>query len=87
MYSRDTLTLEEIYEALRSKETMKQLVNGSEAKIEGRVVRGRSQEKGSRNSDIGRSKFKIRNKSCKKNGHVIDDCYKLWLQIRKESNQ
>ena len=29
LYSRDTLTLEEVYEALRSKEMMKQLVNGS----------------------------------------------------------
>ena len=59
---------------------MKQLINGSEAKIEGLVARGRFQEKGTRNSDIGRSKFKIRNKSCKsckKKGHVIDNCYKL----------
>ena len=35
MYGHETLTLEEVYEALRLKETMKQLVNGFEAKAEG----------------------------------------------------
>ena len=41
LFSRDTLTLEEVYESLRSKETMKQFVNRSEAKAEGLVARGR----------------------------------------------
>ena len=41
---------------------MKQLVNGSEARAEGLVARGRSQEKGFGNSDKGKSKSKIRNK-------------------------
>ena len=54
LYSRDTLTLEEVYEFLRSKETMKQLVNGSEAKAEGLVVRVRFQEKGYENSNRGK---------------------------------
>ena len=65
LHSLETLTLEEVYEALHSKEMMKQLVNGSEAKAEGLVARGRCQEKGSRNSERGRLKSKIRNKSCK----------------------
>ena len=52
---------------------MKQLVNGFEAKAKGLIVRGRFQEKDYGNSDKGRSKSKIRNKSCKKKGHVNDD--------------
>ena len=47
LYIRDTLTFEEDYESLRSKETMKQLINGYKEKAEGLVVRGRFQEKGS----------------------------------------
>ena len=39
LYSRDTLTLEAVSKALRLKETMKQLINGSEAKAEGLVAR------------------------------------------------
>ena len=35
LYSHETLTLDYVYEFLRSKETMKQLVNRSEAKPEG----------------------------------------------------
>ena len=35
------LTLEDVYESLHSKETMKQLVNRSEAKDEGLIARGR----------------------------------------------
>ena len=90
MYGHETLTLEEFYEALCSKETMKQLVNGFEVKAEGLVTRGRSQEKVSRNSEKGRSKFKIRNKSykyCMKKGHVIDDCYKLHNKNKETTNQ
>ena len=35
------LTLEDVYESLGSKETMKQLVNRFEAKDEGLIARGR----------------------------------------------
>ena len=42
LYSRDTLTLDEVSDALLSKEKMKQLVVGSEAQAEGLVVRGRT---------------------------------------------
>ena len=87
LYSRDTLTLEEVYETLRSKETMKQLVNESEVKAEDLVVRGRFWEKGYENSDRGKSKSKTRNKSCKKKGHVIDDGYKLQNKNKATANK
>ena len=90
LFSRDSLTLEEVYESLRSKETMKQFVNGSEAKAEGLVARGRFQEKGSGNSDRGRLKYKTRNKSCKyckKKGHIIDYCYYLQNKNKAVANQ
>ena len=65
LYSHETLTLEEVYEALCSKETMKQLVNGFEEKAEGLIAIGRSQGKGSRKGERGISKSKIRNNSYK----------------------
>ena len=45
LYSRDTLTLNEVYEALFSKEKMKQLIVGPEAHGNSMFVRGRPQEK------------------------------------------
>ena len=78
LYNHETLTLDDVDESLCSKETMKQLVNGFEAKPEGLVARGRFHERGSRKSDKGRSNCKNRNKSCKyckKKEHVIDECY------------
>ena len=90
LYSRDTHTLEEVYESIHTKETMKQLINGSEANVEGLVARGRSQEKSFGNSDKGKSKSKSRNKSCKyckKKGLVIDDCYKLHNKNKAIANQ
>ena len=86
-YIHETLTLEEVNEALCLKETMKQLVNGSEAKTKGLIAKGRSQEKGYGNSEIGKSKSKIRNKYCKKKRHIIDDCYKLQNTNKAATNQ
>ena len=71
LYSRDTLTLEEVYESLHSKETMKQLVNGFEAKAEGLVARERFQERGSGNSDRGKSKSKTRSLAIKRGTLLI----------------
>ena len=45
LYSRDTLTLNEVYEALFSKEKMKQLIIEIEAHGDSMFVRGRPQEK------------------------------------------
>ena len=48
MYSRDTLVLDDVITALDSKEKMKQITNGgSEDKVEGLNVKGRSFERGS----------------------------------------
>ena len=47
LYSRDTLTLNEVYEALFSKEKMKQLIVGLEAQGDSLFVCGKPQEKNS----------------------------------------
>ena len=47
LYSRDTLTLNEVYEALFSNEKMKQLIVGPEARGDSLFVLGRPQEKNS----------------------------------------
>ena len=44
LYSRETLTLDEVYDALFSKEKMKHLVVRPEAQAKGLVVQGRTQE-------------------------------------------
>nr|XP_015638684.1 uncharacterized protein LOC107281003 [Oryza sativa Japonica Group] len=90
LYSRDTLTLKEVYDALHAKEKMKKMVpsEGSNSQAEGLVVRGRQQEKNTNNksrdksSSIyrGRSKSRGRYKSCKyckRDGHDISECWKL----------
>ena len=91
LYSRDTLTLNEVYEALHSKEKMKLMVSGdgpSSSQAEGLSVRGRTNEKGSSNGNRGKSKNGHRSRSqsrgknkycryCKKEGHDISECFKL----------
>ena len=47
LYSRDTLTLNEVYETMFSKEKIKQLIVGPEAHEDSLFVRGRPQEKNS----------------------------------------
>ena len=52
LYSRDTLTLNKVYEALNSKEKMKLMVphdGSSSSQAEGLSVRGRTKEKNSNN--------------------------------------
>ena len=84
LYSRDTLTLKEVYDALHVKEKMKKMVpsEGSNSQAEGLVVRGRQHEKNTNNksrdksssSYRGRSKSRGRYKSCKyykRDGHDI----------------
>nr|CAD41912.2 OSJNBa0033G05.13 [Oryza sativa Japonica Group] len=90
LYSRDTLTLKEVYDALHAKEKMKKMVpsEGSNSQAEGLVVRGSQQEKNTNNksrdksssSYRGRSKSRGRYKSCKyckRDGHDISKCWKL----------
>ena len=59
LYSRDTLTLNEVYEALNSKEKMKLMVphdGSSSSQAEGLSVHGRIKEKNSNNGNRGKSK-------------------------------
>ena len=44
LYSLDILTLEEVFDALFSKEKMKQLLVGSKAQVEGLVIQERTHE-------------------------------------------
>nr|AAT44282.1 putative polyprotein [Oryza sativa Japonica Group] len=90
LYSRDTLTLKEVYDAFHAKEKMKKMVTseGSNSQAEGLVVRGRQQKKNTKNqsrdksssSYRGRTKSRGRYKSCKyckRDGHDISECWKL----------
>ena len=64
LYSRDTLTLNEVCEALFFKEKMKQLIVGPEAQGDGLFVRNRPQEKYSGEEQRKRSKSRNSNKIC-----------------------
>ena len=91
LYSRGTLTLNEVYEALHAKEKMKEMVSAesSSSQAEGLFVRGRQKEKGSYSGSRGKSSsgYKSRSKSrvkgdkfcnyCKKDNHYITECYML----------
>ena len=86
LYSCDTLTLEEVFDALFSKKNMKQLVVGSKARTERLVVRGRTQERNSSGDARSRSKFSNKDKTCrcyKKKGHTKFECYKLQNKNKK----
>ena len=87
LYSHDTLTLNEVYEALFSKEKMKQLIVGPEAHGDSMFVHGRSQKKNSGEEQRKRSKSKNYNKICnycKKNGHIKKECFKLQKNREKK---
>jgi hypothetical protein len=92
LYSRDTLTVAEVYEALTVKEKMRQMVNSEDAagsSGEALYVHGRSDQKksysggkGKGKNQRGRSKSRgpsdeLFCKYCKKMNNVIKNCYKL----------
>ena len=82
LYSCETLTLDEIYDALFSKEKIKHLMVRSEAQAEGLVVKGRTHKK-----DFGGV---VGDKTCnyyKKKGHIISECYKLQNKNKRASEQ
>ncbi|KAF3634914.1 putative vacuolar-processing enzyme-like [Capsicum annuum] len=85
---RDILTLDEVYDALFSKEKMKYLVNGSVTQGDGLIVRGRTHKRNSGGDDKSRSKSRNRNKICnyyKKKGHIKSECYKLHNRNKREA--
>jgi hypothetical protein len=89
LLSRDELTLSEVYEALHSREKMKDMVQSdrSSSKGEALYVRGRTEQKTYNDSNghekilDGRGRSKSRSKKfckyCKKKSHFIEDCWKL----------
>lgn len=95
LYSRDTLTLQDVYDALHAKEKMKNMVStgGSSSPAESLTVRGRPTDKKSNadfkgknsNNSRGRSKSRSRKycRYCKKDGHEISECYKLKNKEKK----
>ena len=89
LYSRDTLNLNEAYEALFSKEKMKQLIVGPEAQGGILFVHGRSQKKNSGEEQRKRSKSRKSNQIFnyfKKKGHVKKECFKLQNTKKKFGN-
>lgn len=99
LYSRDTLTLHEVYEALHAKEKMKQMVSSknSSPKGEDLFVRDRQKEKNSNNGSQGKSSNGYKNwsksrgkykscKYCKKSGHNISECWKLQNKKNRTDN-
>ena len=66
LYSRETLTLDEVYDAYFSKEKMKHLVVRSKAEAKGLVVQGRTHKKNF-GGVVGDKTYNY----CKKKGHII----------------
>ena len=90
LYSRDTLTLNEVYEALFSKEKIKQLIVRLEAQGDSLFIRGRSLEKSSGEERRKRSKSRNSNKNCnycKKKCHIKKECLKLQNKEKKFRNK
>ncbi|KAG8482658.1 hypothetical protein CXB51_023976 [Gossypium anomalum] len=99
LYSRESLTVDEVYDSLTSYDKMKHLVVKPDSQGEGLIVRGRqdrntdddrgrTQEKNHRGKSKGRSKSSNRGKTCnfcKKKGHIKSECYKLQNKIKREA--
>ncbi|KAG8498715.1 hypothetical protein CXB51_005041 [Gossypium anomalum] len=99
LYSRESLTVDEVYDSLTSYDKMKHLVVKPDSQGEGLIVRGRqdrntdddrgrTQERNHRGKSKGRSKSSNRGKTCnfcKKKGHIKSECYKLQNKIKGEA--
>ncbi|KAG8481838.1 hypothetical protein CXB51_027155 [Gossypium anomalum] len=99
LYSRESLTVDEVYDSLTSYNKMKHLVVKPDSQGEGLIVRerqdqnadddrGRTQERNHRGKSKGRSKSSNRGKTCnfcKKKGHIKSECYKLQNKIKREA--
>ena len=90
LYSPDTLTLNEVYEALFSKEKMKQLIVELEAHGDSLFVCGRPQKKNFCEEQRKSSKSRNSNKIChycKKKGYIKKECFKLQNREKKFRNK
>ncbi|KAG8485563.1 hypothetical protein CXB51_018918 [Gossypium anomalum] len=99
LYSRESLTVDEVYDSLTSYDKMKHLVVKPDSQGEGLIVRerqdrnadddrGRTQERNHCGKSKGRSKSSNRGKTCnfcKKKGHIKSECYKLQNKIKREA--
>ncbi|KAG8503535.1 hypothetical protein CXB51_001497 [Gossypium anomalum] len=99
LYSRESLTVDEVYDSLTSYDKMKHLVVKPDSQGESLIARerqdrntdndrGRTQEWNPRGKSKGRSKFSNRGKTCnfcKKKGHIKSECYKLQNKIKREA--
>ncbi|KAG8475009.1 hypothetical protein CXB51_031823 [Gossypium anomalum] len=99
LYSRESLTVDEVYDSLISYNKMKHLVVKPDSQGESLIARGRqdrndgndygkTQERNPRGESKGRSKSSNRGKTCnfcKKKGHIKSECYKLQNKIKREA--
>ncbi|KAG8482827.1 hypothetical protein CXB51_024187 [Gossypium anomalum] len=99
LYSRESLTVDKVYDSLTSYDKMKHLVvkpdsQGESFTARGRQDRntnndhGRTQERNPHCKSKGRSKSSNRGKTCnfcKKKGHIKSECYKLQNKIKREA--
>jgi len=87
LYSRDTLTLAKVYDALFSKEKIdKQLLGTSENQGESLLIRRRTHDRNSSGRGKNRSKFRNKEKVCnyyKKKRHIKKECYKLQNKFKR----
>ncbi|KAG8499283.1 hypothetical protein CXB51_005781 [Gossypium anomalum] len=99
LYSRESLTVDEVYNSLTSYDKIKHLVVKLDSQGESLIARGRqdrntdndrgrTQEQNLCGKSNGRSKSSNRDKTCnfcKKKGHIKSDCYKLQNKIKREA--
>ncbi|KAG8491252.1 hypothetical protein CXB51_014428 [Gossypium anomalum] len=99
LYSRESLTVDEVYDFLTSYDKMKHLVVKPDSQGESLIARGRqdqnvdndrgrTQERNPRGKSKGRSKSSNRGKTYnfyKKKGHIKSECYKLQNKIKREA--
>ena len=86
LYCRDNLTLNEVYEALFSKEKIKQLIVGPETQGDSLFVCDRPKEKNYGEEQRKMSKSRNSNKIfnyCKKKGHIKKKCFKMQNREKK----
>ncbi|KAG8485684.1 hypothetical protein CXB51_019017 [Gossypium anomalum] len=98
LYSRESLTVDEVYNPLTSYDKIKHLMVKPDSQGESLIARGRqdrntdndhgrTQKRNPRGKSKGRSKSSNRGKTCnsyKKKRHIKSDCYKLQNKIKRE---